>query len=123
MMTVEESDRLWAAIRRDAMVQSVQCDAFQRQLLFAHAQGLLQGILADAGIHAVLPPPGSESTMVCSPRQGGDEIETGVSQIEVTPEMIEAGARILEDNYNASPSEAADTATRVFLAMTSTLRG
>mgnify|MGYP001011505938 CR=1 FL=1 len=60
--------------------------------------------------------------MVDDPRQAGDK-EKGVPQIEVTPEMIEAGAQILEDNYDASPSEAADTATRVFLAMTSRLRG
>lgn len=60
--------------------------------------------------------------MVDDPRQAGDK-EKGVLLIEVTPEMIEAGAQILEDNYDASPSEAADTATRVFLAMTSRLRG
>lgn len=60
--------------------------------------------------------------MTASSGHGGDT-ETGVPHIEVTPEMIEAGSRILEDNYDASPSEASDTATRVFLAMTSRIRG
>lgn len=60
--------------------------------------------------------------MINSPGQGGDT-DTGVPQIEVTPEMIEVGALILENAYDSLFSEAADTATRVFLAMTNKIRG
>ena len=55
-MTLAESDALWAARRRAEMVADLKGAEFQQQLRFAHAEGLLVGILADAGIHLDLEP-------------------------------------------------------------------
>jgi hypothetical protein len=45
-----------------------------------------------------------------------------MSKIEITPEMIEAGARILENQFDALPSHAEEIASQVFLAMMRRMR-
>lgn len=48
--------------------------------------------------------------------QAGDEKKEGAT-IEVTPEMERVGAQILENMYDALPSEAEQVASRIFVAM------
>jgi hypothetical protein len=50
-------------------------------------------------------------------RQAGDEKKDGVPQIEVTPKMARVGAQILENLYNALPSEAEGVAIEMFRTM------
>lgn len=55
-------------------------------------------------------------------RQAGDEKKEGAT-IEVTPEMARVGAQILENLYNALPTEAEEAASLIFSAMMCERRG